>query len=352
VVVVVAEIKPEEYEAMDRLVGTAYASVQQFVEVAVRNQLALEVGVNGAPGGRPGSPGEDAGSDGASAPETAPPISTARSSGSSDHSWRAWVTATAVDRVPAANDVSVPNQPLWGQINRLLPIAAGVRVLSHLALEANEPFVNVDDWHVRGADVAHGLRSHLEGIDIAREHRHGERWATAFPDDAKPSRRRYMNQFLGYLRPKGEPEGGAVLLGLVVFADGDPTRVAVTKSGATWASLPNPIFDEPGDTGQTTFSRDEAAHYLRHVQQAVPAEYQLMKAVAELVDASKARTEIDERLGELYPDWASYIGTVRAGALGRLQDLGLLRRERRGLHVDYGLTPLAYELDLAEKRDR
>jgi hypothetical protein len=37
---------------------------------------------------------------------------------------------------------------------------------------------------------------------------------------------------------------------------------------------------------------------------------------------------------------------MRAGALGRLSDLGLLERTRRGLTVDYALTPLAAEVGL------
>ena len=77
-----------------------------------------------------------------------------------------------------------------------------------------------------------------------------------------------------------------------------------------------------------------------------------MRAVAGLVDAGRTRTEIDERLAELYPDWARYIGTIRAGAIGRLHDLGLLRRARRGLHVDYGLTEFAYEISLADAEGR
>ena len=244
----------------------------------------------------------------------------------------------------------MPNQPLWGQINRVLPIAVGVRVLAHLATEAAKPFVSVDEWHVRATDAAQALRNHFETMDIAQEHRHGERWATAFPEDVRASRKRYMNQFLGYIRPKGQPEGGAALLGLVAFADGDPKKVTLTQGGALWASLPNPIFDSPDGRAEETFSREEAEHYITHVRRTVPAEFELMRSVAELVDAGKARTEIDDRLGELYPDWASYIGTVRAGALGRLQDLGLLRRERRGIHVDYELTDRARELSLTDAK--
>jgi hypothetical protein len=360
VVVVLAEIKSADYEAIDKLLGSAYASIQQFIEVAVRNQLALEEGLHGSAPvtARAHSPAhQPAEREAAAAREVsgwAAPLAgtepAAPIPASADDDWRSWVTAADANEIPTAAKASVPDRPLWGQINRVLPIAAGVRVLAHIGNEAAQPFVGTAEWHAKAADAAQALRIHLEAIDTAREHRHGQRWATAFPDDERSSRKRYMNQFLGYLRPNGEPEGGAAVLGLVAFANGDPTKVALTKSGAVWASLPNPVFDSPDGHAETTFSREEAEHYLDHVRRTVPAEYQLMRAVAELVDAGKARTEIDEQLGESYPDWARYIGTVRAGALGRLQDLGLLRRERRGLQVDYGLTDLAYELRLTDAK--
>jgi hypothetical protein len=362
VVVVVAEIKPADYEAIDKLVGTSYGSIQQFVEVAVRNQLALEGGLNGfvdLPDHVPPRAHERKessplmarqGSTAVLSQPTTDANSVKPTPGSTDDEWLPWVGAIDPTAVATGAEISVPDLPLWGQINRVLPIAAGVRVLAHIAESAEQPFVSVDEWHAKAADAAVGLRARLEAIDSARNHRHGERWATAFPEDERTSRKRYVQQFLGYVRPNGQPEGGAARLGFVSFADGDPSKVSLTRGGAAWASLQNPIFDGTDVNARGTFSREEAERYLDHVRHKVPAEYHLMTVVAGLVDRGKARTEIDDRLGELYPDWSRYIGTVRAGALGRLQDLGLLRRERRGLHVDYGLTDLSYELRLIDEK--
>ncbi|MDP9225061.1 MAG: hypothetical protein M3P18_14675, partial [Actinomycetota bacterium] len=59
---------------------------------------------------------------------------------------------------------------------------------------------------------------------------------------------------------------------------------------------------------------------------------------------------LNEELPALFPNWADHIPTMRAGAIGRLSDLGLLGRERRGLTVEYHLTALANQVELTKDR--
>lgn len=76
--------------------------------------------------------------------------------------------------------------------------------------------------------------------------------------------------------------------------------------------------------------------------------------MASLVATGRSRTELDDDLAYQYPAWKKFISTMRAGALGRLSDLGLLGRTRRGLEVEYHLTARAAELglpgDMAEQK--
>ncbi len=68
--------------------------------------------------------------------------------------------------------------------------------------------------------------------------------------------------------------------------------------------------------------------------------------MAMLVADGLTRDEQNEAIARAYPRWASVASTMRAGGIGRLGDLGLLERTRRGLKVDYRLSALAGSVGL------
>lgn len=326
------------YTAVEEaLINGNYADLQQFLVVAVRNQLALEASTGVRSGAGVVAPPVVA-PDLAALPErlaTTSPVAPDDLEGVRAMLGALPATTVALPDPARMNGDAV----LWGQINRVLPIAVGLRVLGHLSVEHPEG-VSVEMWHDAATSAAVGLRSRLRQLDQEAGRRHGSLWATAFPDDTPASAHRYTNQFLGF--PNGD--GGAVFLGFVAF-ERDDAVATLTSAGAQWASLSNPLFDgvEPPTR---TFSVEETRFFIDHLTAYRPAELNLLKRIAALVDAGHSRTELDETLAAEYPRWAKYIETMRAGALGRLSDLGLLERTRRGLTVDYALTPLASEVGL------
>jgi hypothetical protein len=222
----------------------------------------------------------------------------------------------------------------------------GVRVLAHLSVE-RENGVPVEEWHETATAVATTLRARLREFDEAAGRRHGSLWSTAFPDNTPASAHRYVNQFLGI--PKGGvADGGAAFLGFVAF-DGADTSAMLTTAGAEWAALTNPIFDGDGSPA-STFSTEETTYFIDHLKTHRPAELRLLQRIAVLVDEGGSRTQLDEALAADYPAWQKYIATMRAGALGRLSELGLLERTRHGLKVDYALTPLAAAVGLITRK--
>ena len=326
--VVAANLDQNLYTAVEEALSRGnYSDLQQFLVVALRNQLALEASV-GAPLAAASAPdvpnsSAPAAAQGLSARLAAIPIA----------------VAAELPEPPHLNDESVV---LWGQVNRLLPIAAGIRVLAHLSAEHGEE-VSVAEWHEVATDAAVALRSHLRRLDEEAGRRHGSLWATAFPEATEASAHRYANQFLGF--PKnGVPDGGAAFLGFVTFDGHDDVRL--TSAGAEWASLPNPIFDGGDWVPTRTFSVEETEFFINHLKDYRRAELAFLQRVAALVAQGRTRTQLDEALAREYPEWQKYIETMRAGALGRMSDLGLLGRTRRGLTVDYALTPLAREVGL------
>lgn len=337
--VIAINIDPTLYTAIEQSVASGkYSDVEQFFTVAARNQLALEKSAGHAPTALSAAlpSAEDAISQDGSAPAT----------GVTDavHALLRAVPASSTEPLREPETLDDESLVLWGQVNRVLPIAVGVRVLANLAA-SRETGVPVEEWHNSATAAAVALRPYLRELDDASGRRHGSLWSTALPDETPASANRYASQFLGFPRD-GTPEGGAAFLGFVTF-DSDGTVAQLTTAGAEWAAFPNPIFDGE-ETPARTFSIDEAAFFLDHLRAHRPAEFQFLQRVSALVEQGGSRTQLDEALAREYPQWEKYIGTMRAGALGRISDLGLLERTRRGLTVDYALTPLAAELGLTD----
>jgi hypothetical protein len=335
---VVIDVKVEVYDAVNEVLGGEYRTFEQFVDVALRNQLALE----GTRDSREAFvvPSRDEPSRKV-APLTKPSADHERGE---DEEWKALVRRISEQDVQAeATPVLVRTDGLlWGQVNRLLPTAAGIRVLGNLLIHNSATTLTVGDWHRKATQVAIRWGAELGRLDKHAGRKRGELWATAFPTSDSASSRRYASQFLGTPGSQG-PLGGADLLGLITFSgsDDDP-RVGLTQAGAQWASLENPIFDTAHP--KSTFSVLETRFFLEHLERHLPDEYEFLQLVSELIDRGLDRTALDVALEKAYPMWAGYVETMRAGAIGRLHDLGLLRRVRKGQRVEYALTDLAYDL--------
>ena len=111
---------------------------------------------------------------------------------------------------------------LWGQTNRLLPVAVGVRVLANLLQESDE--VPVATWYERATAVATSPpRTDLRRWDEDAKRPHGSRWATAFPEKKESSAQRYVNQFLGSA-PATAPRTGAPSSSASSGSSDEPTR--------------------------------------------------------------------------------------------------------------------------------
>lgn len=352
--VVAINIDPELYGRIAEQVREGrYLDLAQFFDLAARNQLALEatshaVLPDGHPdaeqltrdvGGRPNGPPEQVRrgtrhGDGA-----------ARRAGE----WRSLLTRVELqgERFAAPDVDPAIDHLLWGQTNRLLPVAVGVRVLANLIGDADD--LPAGSWHEEATAVATALRDDLRRWDERANRAHGTRWATAFPEKKESSAQRYISQFLGAAGRNGRSDGGAVFLGFVVILGaGEKARATLTSSGALWASLPNPIFDGTSEP-ESTFSEEEARFFLEHLREFRVGEYRFLNTMAALVAEGLSREEQNDAIARTYPQLKSVASTMRAGAIGRLGDLGLLERTRHGLNVDYRLSPLATSLGLPEQ---
>lgn len=340
--VVAINIDPELYERVaNRVREGAYLDLDQFFALAARNQLALELDPDAVTRARQTVDGPVAMTeDGASPIERAGYVvgASPNQEAAGDRSRKRDELVThaelTIERFPRPDVDRDPNHLLWGQTNRVLPIAVGVRVLANLLGDFDD--VPVASWYQNATDVATRLRDDLRNWDERANRPHGSRWATAFPEKKESSAGRYVSQFLG----------AAVFLGFVSIAGtGDDARATLTTSGASWAGLPNPIFD-PDSEPERTFSDEEVRFFLDHLHEFRLGEHRFLNTMAMLVADGLTRDEQNEAIARAYPRWASVASTMRAGGIGRLGDLGLLERTRRGLNVDYRLSALAGSLGL------
>ncbi len=246
----------------------------------------------------------------------------------------------ATERFPQPEVDTDIDHLLWGQTNRVLPVGCCPEFGFSANLLDGSDDVPATTWYQQATEVATALRDDLRRWDGDAKRPHGSRWATAFPEKTDSSVQRYVNQFLGVAGREGGSEGGAVFLGLVSIAGvGEDARATLTTSGASWAGLLNPIFDADGEPTQT-FSDEEVRFFLNHLRDFRIGEHRFLNTMATLVAEGLTRDEQNEAISRGgYPRWKSVASTMRAGGIGRLGDLGLLERTRRGLQR--GLQALA-----------
>lgn len=301
--------------------GSPYASLSEFIVVAVENQLGLEE----------------------AAPDSAPEISsrpvTARASTKSGAPAKRSSAVRASSRVepkpvpPSAETASdllrradpgeletrPPNppgaHPLSPFTNRINPLVAGPRTLVSMMVRGGAPTVERFLEEAAAAARIHGLRLRAADEQAGRRGRH-RRW-TAWPvgDEEAKSLIRFRKSFLLWSERDGV--GGPLVEFGLVAADGGliyPTPAAVRL--ATGAI---PVLDDDSDDVLLEPQRTVMAERLI----SLPGERTEIIAFLEAVDATGgAQDEVDKHVGHRHPHWTdAQLVSNRAAMIGRLRDL-------------------------------
>lgn len=243
---------------------------------------------------------------------------------------------------PSRPGLSAEQQWPWGQINKLLPIKFAVRLLSNSVSNA-EPLVPFDLFRTQAAEKARLFGRWLERNDEKYERKWGTRLSAGFPigEREASSLNRYAIHFVGHQR-KGD---GALFGGLFVLklanaeVVGTKLSAGLTEAGVEFARIPNPVLDNTDLS--SSLGEEEISFYLDHVRDRVPGEryaYDLiLTLIAQGVDG---RQELNQEIKkEVGLDWTdSVVNTQRAGAMARMQNLGLVESTRDGVRVRYLAT--------------
>jgi hypothetical protein len=248
------------------------------------------------------------------------------------------------------------NSILWGQYYRFLPVKVGVRVLLNMY---TEHFPELRDFTEKVTNVALPLRHRLAKLDRMDRRSFGELLSATFPTNDEKSINRFVNQYMLHLRTSD-----MTLLGMMpelklinVISDGKGiARIGLTNFGSQFALLQNPAIDLDKPE---SLSSDEIDFLLNHIADNLPAEFEHMTIALKVIEnGKKTRNELNAALKGYYlhyhkgSEWSdTVVNTMRSGLFSRLNELGLVRREKHGKYIRYHITDVGkrYIQSISEK---
>lgn len=252
-----------------------------------------------------------------------------------------------VPTVPNGAETNLPPARwLFGQYNKFLPVKAACRALLNLQRKAPAG-VPLNEATSQIAYAACGLGDSLKALDDRQQLRREDAFAAAFPSSAsgsEGSRLRFGSQFVAGIR-QDQLDGLPAALRLVALEKGKEPRLCLTRAGAEFAVLANPVLDDQATFPATKFSEVEVNFLLAHIRQVVPEEVSAYVAIiAAIQNGSNTPDSVDVYLRQRFklPDEAdiskTFLTTQRTGAISRMVDLGLVAREKTGLRVTYSVS--------------
>jgi len=255
-----------------------------------------------------------------------------------------------------------PAKWLFGQYNKFLPVKAACRALLNLLLK-QPAGVPLSEALETISNAAWELGDYLYTQDLRAKRSREDTLTAAFPTSASSgavSRIRFANQFIGDLRqPKrsvNQPKevkfnGFPAALKFIVCSDDKEPLLRLTTAGAEFAVFQNPVLDGGQDLVPRKFSDAETNFLLAHVDRSVPEETSAYVAIADAIgEGANTPDDVDKFLCRKfhlqvaikaeaeYEITQTFLTTQRTGAISRMVDLGLIAREKNGLHVTYKIT--------------
>lgn len=335
-------IGQKQLRTIDGLVRTGcYESIEQFVEVAIRNQIVYEA--QAAETGSAAFQGEHR----QAIQREQSNLDITRVESKKRH-------AVKLDTRPTWRHVEIPitpfsdvkptTRPLWGQFYRFLPLKLVARLLAQA--QSEEPAqmkAFCDEVVAEARNLAHQLRLVNDMNAVKNE----ITFTTGFPNnkrDARKSADRFVSQYVGRVRSDGRLDGFLSALGFASLEQVNKERlIGLTASGLRFASLPNCVLDD--GTVPPLLSDDEVSFLIKHIAQQMPGERDQLQEIIKLIsESTNTPMQLDRALGDFYKTrysaekWTdAKVSVTRAGAVSRLTEMQLIRVTREGRRVIYGL---------------
>ncbi len=263
---------------------------------------------------------------------------------------------------PYLRPASGSEEPISGYCNRILPVKFVLRILAMLTLNSDsfdkddgwdneydyDDGVGLEDLRERAWKTAAYAREKLVIIDqsLSTDYVDPLVWrpkiSVGFPTKDTKSKERFVSQFVGSKR-KNKLSGALFDMGFAnmsSFMKMIMGGIWFTPEGWKFAMMENPVIDQTeGWEEGNRFSDEEVKFLLAHFKKSVPAEWDFLKEIVGLIDSGDNRpSELEESIIKSRGWEVTKASMMRNGALSRMQELGLIGREKKGREVTYSLT--------------
>lgn len=316
-----------------------YASIENFVEISVKNQLLLETE------GRLRV---------ASRRSVQRVVKTKR---------RPFSTILRVPKktqiqtlVTQSLDEYIMRAPIWGQINRLGPAKFVLRVLLNILASFDDGSVDLKRFSAEVAEQATTFRLFAKKKDKMRRIR-GEELYVGFPKKDPSSQQRFLNYYVGKapLRKWTDSILTGLSLAKIEEMEDGTTLIGLTEAGLKFTLLHSPLVDDfflDRKQIDAPFSSQEVSFLVDNIKSVRPGEYEFLVFTLDSVkkDANtptKLRGRIFDFLNgkDLQMKLSEKVAnTMQVGAIGRLVEMRLLRIEKEAQKSKYSVTGKGEEL--------
>lgn len=334
-IILLVKIDKTMYNQIATLVKKgSYLSVDNFVQIAVRNQLLLET--EGRIEVAKHHPGQTTG---AKRP---------RSQFSTSVRVRKKTEMETLG-TPPLNE-SIRSAPIWGQINRLVPAKLVLRVLYNSLSTSDDRSVDLRRFSADVAEQATALRRFAKRRDKTRRVR-GEEIYVGFPKKTPSSQQRFLNYYVGKSPLKKWTDSiltGLSLVSIEEMEDGS-TVIGLTEAGLKFALLHSPLLDDfflDRKQIDAPLSGDEVSFLIDQIKSVRPGEYELLTFTLDSIrkgadTPTKLRDSIFPFLKgkNLRMKLSEKVANgMQVGVIGRLVEMRLLKIEKEAQRSNYRLT--------------
>lgn len=287
--------------------NSGYRSVDEFVEVAIRNQLVLQ----SEPHAR-----ESAISEPVERPTSNQPL----------------LARPGAKHLLAFATPNPSEATISALTNRLSPLKIALRVACNLASESEWPTIR--SFHQAAAHCARLVGVRLRAEEERSGTRGAERRSTAYPcgEDERKALDRFIAHFTTAKR-SGSAPGPLEILGLVALEDG---RLHLSADGWALGIESSPLL---GECAGSTLSDSERSVFLRRIASS-PGEANAVREVLRIIKrAAGNQQRVDELVSLAHTDWTPTLAVShRAAIVGRTRELGLVDLKGRGIEAKLLLT--------------
>jgi hypothetical protein len=231
---------------------------------------------------------------------------------------------------------------LWGQINKILPVKIGLRILYKL-IGSNE-WVDLEQYIDKSAKVAAVIGTFIRKYEEEKNKLRDEKISAGLPGSNEyKSQMRYKTHFLVNRRSDGKLDGAMCFLRFVNISNDRKgnAMIGITEPGSKFAMLENPVIDK--NDFESSLSLEEKNFYLDHIKRNVRGEYSsiiwLLNILSkDIHEREIINSEIKKTFGEIWKASDPVINTQRAGLMSRMFELDLIEKEKKGIRVSYNMS--------------